>query len=192
MHTSTHLLSGWCVGNLFNFTARERLFCMVAATMQDLDGLGILLYPWYGRKYYWEWHHVLFHNLLTAIVVTVLLTIWSRHRIKAALLYFALFHLHLLMDYVGSGELWKIYYLYPFSRNYYLMWKYAWPMFSWQNITAGFLLIGWTIMIAARRRRTPLELLMPHLDQQLVELAVKLATTVKAYIYPTSKRTSPE
>ena len=173
MHTSTHLLSGWCVGNLFNLTGRERLFCMIAATAQDLDGLGIILYPIYGNKYYWEWHHVLFHNLLTAIILTALLVIWSKHRIKAALLYFGLFHLHLLMDYVGSGELWTIHYLYPFNKLE-LMWTGAWPMFSWQNITTGFILIGWTIWIAAKKERTPLEQLMPSLDQQLVAKAQKL------------------
>ena len=164
MHTSTHLLSGWCVGNIFNLTARERLFCMIAATAQDLDGIGIILSPIYGNKYYWEWHHVLFHNLLTAILLTFILVIWSKHRIKAALLYFGLFHLHLLMDYVGSGELWTIHYLYPFNKVE-LMWQGAWPMFSWQNITAGFILIGWTIWIAAKKERTPLEQFMPSLNQ---------------------------
>jgi hypothetical protein len=146
---------------------------MIAATAQDLDGLGILLYPIYGQKYYWDWHHVLFHNLLSAIILTVLLTIYSKHRLKAGLLYFSLFHLHLLMDYVGSGELWTIHYLYPFNKLE-LMWKYAWPMFSWQNITTGFILIGWTILIAAKQEHTPLEQIMPSLDQQLIEKAKKL------------------
>ena len=167
-------MSGWCVGNIFNLTGRERLFCMIAATAQDLDGLGIILYPIYEQKYYWAWHHVLFHNLLSAIILTTILTIWSKHKLKAALLYFALFHLHLLMDYVGSGELWTIPYLYPFSDKLTLMWKYAWPMFSWQNITAGFILIGWTILIAAKKERTPLEQFMPSLDRQLVAKAKSL------------------
>ncbi|MCF6177705.1 MAG: metal-dependent hydrolase [Victivallaceae bacterium] len=173
MHTSTHVLSGWCVGNIFNLTGRERLFCMIAATAQDLDGLGIV----FGQKYYWDWHHVLFHNLLSAIVLTGILVIWSKHHIKAALLYFSLFHLHLLMDYVGSGELWTIHYLYPFNKLE-LMWQHAWPMFPWQNITAGFILIGWTILIAAQKARTPLELVMPSLDRQLAAKARNMLSSL--------------
>ena len=94
MHISTHILSGWCIANTTLLNKRERLFCMIAASVQDLDGLGII----FGQNYYWDWHHVLFHNLLSAIVLTGALTFFSEKRIKGAILYFSLFHLHLLMD----------------------------------------------------------------------------------------------
>ena len=48
MHIPTHILSGWCTGNLFDFKPRERLFCMIAATAADLDGLG-MIYSMDGR-----------------------------------------------------------------------------------------------------------------------------------------------
>ena len=42
MHIPTHILSGWCIGNVLPLNGRERLFCMVAASVADFDGLGII------------------------------------------------------------------------------------------------------------------------------------------------------
>ena len=40
MHVQTHILSGWLAGNLVPaFGPRERFFCMLAASLSDLDGL---------------------------------------------------------------------------------------------------------------------------------------------------------
>ena len=39
MHAPTHLMSGWCVGNLFRLTAVERVFCMIAASAADVDAV---------------------------------------------------------------------------------------------------------------------------------------------------------
>lgn len=50
-------------------------------------------------------------------------------------------------------------------------WSVSWPFYSWQNISLGFLCIAWTVAIARRQRRTPLEAIMPSLDRQLVALA---------------------
>jgi hypothetical protein len=59
MHVPTHIMSGWCLANVVpGLTARERLFCMIAATAADLDGLSIL----FGQNAYWDYHHVVCHN----------------------------------------------------------------------------------------------------------------------------------
>ena len=43
MHVQTHILSGWLAGNLVPaFGPRERFFCMLAASLSDLDGLSLL------------------------------------------------------------------------------------------------------------------------------------------------------
>ena len=47
---------------------------------------------------------------------------------------------------------------------------YGWDFYSWQNISAAFLLLLWTVAIAYYQKRTPLELLMPSLDRKLVGL----------------------
>src|ERR1700712_4528283 len=105
MHIATHIMSGWCVANALPLGPRERLFCMVAASAADVDGLGMIA----GDYYYQEYHHVLGHNLLFAVAISVLLAAFSRRRRAIAFCaYLALAHLHLLLDYYGSGPGWPI------------------------------------------------------------------------------------
>jgi len=157
-------MSGWCVGNCFKLSARERLFCMLAASLADLDGLGILV----SKELYWDYHHKLCHNLPFALVGSIVLAVFSPSRLRSFFIYLGLFHLHLVMDYFGSGPDWEIYYLWPFSQWSVINPK-AWEFYSWQNMSfaAGFLI--WTIVIAIRAGRTPLETIMPSLDTQLVD-----------------------
>jgi hypothetical protein len=90
-------------------------------------------------------------------------------------LYLALFHLHLMMDYYGSGVGWFIAYLWPASN-----WKWknpnAWEFISWQNTGVFLGLLGWTIVIAYKKHRTPLESIAPRLDQKCVGALVRRRT----------------
>lgn len=172
MHIATHILSGWCIGNCLPLTARERFFCMIAASVQDVDGLGIV----FGQKAYWDYHHIVGHNVFFLALVAGVLTIFSTHRVLAFVSYLLLGHLHLLMDYYGSGPGWGIHYLWP-VQAIVLKTEYAWELFSWQNIAAGYALLGWTIVIAIRQHRTPLEYPMPQLNQKL--LMRKMETTAR-------------
>src|SRR3954470_6481050 len=104
MHVPTHIMSGWGVANLFNLTARERFFCMAAASVEDIDGLGLVM--GFNSDAYQNYHHTLGHNLTFILMVAAMFTIFSVHRIKPLLLYIALGHLHLVMDYFGSGPGW--------------------------------------------------------------------------------------
>lgn len=166
LHIPTHILSGWCVGNLVPLGPRERLFCMVAASVADVDGLGMLA----GQEFYWDYHHVLAHNLAFAVLVSLILAACSTRRVLAFVTYLALAHLHLLLDYYGSGPDWRIGYLWPFDRVHAHGWlnPHAWELSSWQNTAAAVVLLVWTVAIARFHRRTPLELLMPSLDQRLL------------------------
>ena len=163
MHLPTHILSGWCAASLFRLSPRERLFCMIAATGADLDGISFL----FGQHAYWNWHHVGGHNIFFAAAMAILLARFSTRKVKAFVLYFVLAHLHLLMDYYGSGQNWPIYYLWPASR-----WQIrnvdAWPFLSWQNMLALAALLAWTIAIAIRQRRTPFEFIAPEVDQRIL------------------------
>jgi LexA-binding, inner membrane-associated putative hydrolase len=166
LHIQTHILSGWCVGNLIpGFTPRERLLCMLAASLADLDGLSILG----GQEAYWDYHHILAHNLPFGLLLCLVLAAVSTHRVVGFAVFLGLFHLHLVLDYYGSGPGWGIPYFWPFSSHQWLR-ADAWPFYSWQNISAAVLLIGWTVWIARRQGRTPLEALMPRLDRQLVHI----------------------
>ena len=169
MHIQTHIMSGWCFGNLFGLGQRERSLCILAASLYDLDGLGII----FGPVAYWEYHHLLGHNLAAGVLVSSVLTYFSKHRPKAFVAYLCLFHIHMLMDYLGSGEDWSITYLWPFSR-WSVQFPYAWPFYSWQNIGTAFCFILWTLAIIIFQKRTPLELVIPSLDSKIVKLAQKL------------------
>jgi hypothetical protein len=166
MHVPTHILSGWCFGNLMpRFGPRQRLCCMVMASVPDIDGAGII----FSQDLYWDYHHKLGHCLLFGAALSAILA-WFSPRPRwwiAFAAYLAAFHLHLVLDYFGSGPDWPIYYLWPVSE-----WEWenphAWMLYSWQNITAGVLLIGVTVWIARALARTPLELLMPSLDEKFV------------------------
>jgi inner membrane protein len=156
-------MSGWCLGNHVDLTARERLGCMVAAGLADLDGLSML----FGRDAYWEYHHKATHNLLFGFLVAAGLTAWSSRRVRVFLVYVALFHLHLVMDYFGSGPGWEIRYFWPFG-DLRFEFAQAWEFYSWQNLSVGFAFVCWTLLIAMYKRRTPLEHIMPSLDAQLI------------------------
>jgi len=160
----THILSGWCVADLVELTPRERVFAMVAASFPDVDGLGLVV----SLDYYGKYHHVLAHNLLVATVLAVVLAVFSTHRWKGFLLYFCLFHLHLLMDLLGSGAGWGIDYFWPFSDRE-ISTRYGWELNSWQNAVAFLMLVGWTVRIAFKRGRTPFERLYPTLDRDLLQ-----------------------
>jgi inner membrane protein len=163
MHIPTHIIAGWCVASLLRLTPRERMFAMVAAGAADLDGISIIA----GEEWYWRTHHILGHNLLVGMLLSLGLTIYSTYRTKAMLLYLFVFHLHLAMDFWGSGPGWMIHYLWPFDNR---GWKthQAWPLTSWQNTAAAAALLLWTLWIALKQGRSPLENIMPDLDRRFV------------------------
>ena len=168
MHIPTHILSGWVGGNAFPLRPGERLACMIAATIPDFDGVGIIL----GENAYQRWHHMACHNLPFCILASgILAAIGQKSAARRAamfVLYAGLFHLHLLMDYFGSGPGWPIVYLWPLSNFRFVNWQ-AWELSSWQNTVAAGVLLAITVAIAIVRKRTPLEVLMPSLDAKLVD-----------------------
>ncbi|OGV44684.1 MAG: hypothetical protein A2017_05375 [Lentisphaerae bacterium GWF2_44_16] len=178
MHIQTHILSGWCIGNIFKLNARERFLCMIAAALPDLDGLGILI----NRDFYWNYHHVIAHGILWTLICSAALAYFSLNRVKTFFIYFLLLHLHILMDVFGSGECWGIHYLWPFS-GFILETKYSWAFASWQNISAGCFFLFITILIIYLARRSPLEYIMPQLDKKIIKffelLKLKLITTFR-------------
>lgn len=167
MHIQTHLMSGWCIGNCFSLSPRERFMCMLAASLPDLDGLGII----FGQDAYWEYHHLLGHNVVAGLLLSAVLACFSVARLKCFFIFLGLFHLHIAMDMFGSGACWKIYYLWPFSGAGIEL-PFCWDFYSWQNILAGVLFLVWTFLIIRMRRRTPLEYLMPDFDRRLADRIV--------------------
>jgi len=170
MHIQTHILSGWCLGNLFKITKRERLFSMIAAAVPDLDGLSLIG----GPDCYYKYHHIITHNIIAGLLFSFILAIFSCHKLKAFLLYLLLVHLHLVLDYCGSGPGWGLQYLWPFSNSTIENYD-AWSFTSWQNVGTFLLFIVWTLVIIIVKGRTPLELIMPLLNQKIVFAFKQLA-----------------
>lgn len=178
MHIQTHVMSGWCIANLLPLTAAQRLGCMIAASVCDLDGLSLIG----GWDAYSRYHHVLGHNLAFGLLACAVLTACTA-RLRAAplvfVLYLGLFHLHLLMDYFGSGFGWGIAYFSPMASREYKT-THGWEFYSWQNISLAMLLLLWTLVLAVRVGRTPLEAIMPGLDRKLVVWLQRYARPFRA------------
>ncbi|MCX6954691.1 MAG: metal-dependent hydrolase [Verrucomicrobia bacterium] len=174
MHLATHVLAGWCLGNLLRLGKKERTWCIAASVLPDVDGLGLLA----GVRAYQTYHHVLAHNLTLGLVATVGFARLARCSLKGAATFFALFHLHLVMDLFGSGPGWGIAYLWPWSDQMVYS-AHAWSFLSWQNGVAFLGFAGWTVAIARACRRTPLECFAPRFDRQVVNLLARKADRPK-------------
>ncbi len=161
MQIPTHILSGWCVGASLPVGPRERLACMLVASLPDLDGFGRFV----SQEMYEQWHHVLGHNLAYGLLLALACTGLVRRewRVRFFPLLLGLFHVHLVMDYYGSGPGWGLAYWWPFSD---LMWEYkdAWSHIGWQNYVVLGALMVWAGGIALWKGCTPFELLTPGLE----------------------------
>jgi hypothetical protein len=181
----THVLAGWCIGNLFPLTPRERLLAMAASELPDIDGLGLLV----SADTYRHYHHLLAHNLTFAVVATIVLATVGRSSVRAALLYFALLHLHFLMDLFGSGPGWGIAYGWPWTPTRVFS-SHAWSFGGWQNWTALALLTLWTLAIALIRHRTPCELAAPRLDRLSLHCLARIFRSMPISTANQTSRTS--
>jgi LexA-binding, inner membrane-associated putative hydrolase len=164
LYIQAHVMSGWIAGNYLKLNARERFFCMISAGILDVDGFGIIV----SQEAYYDYHHIAGHNLLFGVIISLILALLSKQKIKCFFIYLALFHLHILMDLFGSGEDWTIEYFQPFS-NYGLYSKINWALYSWQNMIANAVTLLWTIILIITKKRSPLEYIMPKLDKKWSE-----------------------
>jgi len=183
MHIPTHLLSGWCLGNLLGLDKRGRFLAIIAGSLADLDGLGIFI----SLDCYKQYHHVICHNLLFGLLMSAGLALFVKQKKRTFATFFIIFHVHLLMDSFGSGHGWTITYLWPFSRQAFEN-PCAWSWSSWQNTAAGIVFALWAIGLIFHPKRTFLEYVMPKLDRQGVAVAERL----KLKILETIKITTDE
>ena len=177
MHPVTHFLSGWAAAKVAGCDRRERAIAAWACVAPDLDGLGVIgdiltahsRHPteWFGR-----YHHVLFHGLAGALVTAAVAAAVGSPRIRAALIAFAAFHLHLFEDLLGSGgphgDRWDISYLGPFSDRVDLSWAGQWALNAWPNVALTFALIVFALYAAWRDGGSPLEVFWSRGDAGLV------------------------
>ena len=174
MHVVTHLLAGWTLAEHTTKSRRDRALVAWAGVVPDLDGLGLIvdaIAGWFGGTMQWydRFHHSLTHGLPAAIACTALFAAFARDRIRAAVLVFASFHLHLLGDLLGSRgadvrAIWPIQYLAPLSDAMTVEWSGQWPLTSWQNTTITVTLMGYALMLAVQRGYSPVSLFSDKAD----------------------------
>lgn len=186
MHLQTHLMLSWLVGHRLR-ERRDRAIVAWSGVAPDLDGLTLLG----GIDAYQKWHHVISHGLPSAVIVAVAAGAMARQRLRTALLAFAVFHLHLVCDLLGSGTDWPILYLWPFSAHETYT-PYGWPLGSWQNfaITAAALVA--VALVAKRSRRTFAEAFLPErIDAKIVEVLHRPVSAPREDAVPTAPETEP-
>jgi membrane-bound metal-dependent hydrolase YbcI (DUF457 family) len=179
MNPITHVLTGWCLAEtLPRITRRERILITMASVVSDLDGFGIVA-EWTTREserpllWWTEYHHVLGHNLVFAVVTAVVaITLAHKERALTATYVFIGVHLHIVGDVMGSrgpdDYHWPIPYLYPFSMYPQLTWGRQWHLNAWPNVAFTAALLVVTIVMAWRRGYSLIGLASPSADQAFV------------------------
>lgn len=145
-HVLTHIGLSWIVANLARLSARDRWIVVLAGILPDLDGAGLV----WSEQAYVAAHRAVGHGLLfVAIVVVVAILRADAPWITAALAAVS-FHVHLLLDMVGTGGL-PIRYFWPLTDH---EWSYDghWVLASWPNV-AVMTATGLAVLVIAWRRR---------------------------------------
>lgn len=180
MSPITHLLMSWTVADVGGLEGRDRALVTFAGVVPDLDGLPALVdlaNRLLGRPetfLYGQLHHWLLHGLPAAVLVTTAVAGAARRRLLTGRLAFAVIHLHLLCDLVGSrgpapDDLWPVYYLAPLSWAPELVWAGQWALNAWPNIVLTLLLIGVVLARGVLRGATPVVLVSRRADRAVVD-----------------------
>lgn len=178
MSPLTHLLTSWIVANgSSEITSRDRAIITVAGIAPDLDGLGIIpelltrgsAHPllWYS-----EYHHLLGHNLLFGLLLSIIAFSFSMRKWTTALLTFLCFHIHLLSDVAGSrspdGFQWPIEYLWPLEI-WQWRWSGQWELNGWPNFVVTIVALVIVFWLAWKRGHSPLEMISATANRAFVD-----------------------
>lgn len=146
LHFLTHIGLSWIVANVGRRSTKDRWLIVLAGVMPDLDGIGIL----WSDGAYASVHRAAGHGLLF-IALWIALTVHRADRPWSTTALAALgFHLHLLLDLVGTGGL-PIRYFWPLSD---WGWTYSrrWTLASWPNVVVMVLTLLGVLWVGRLRR----------------------------------------
>ncbi|PYM27178.1 MAG: hypothetical protein DMD80_16000 [Candidatus Rokuibacteriota bacterium] len=149
LHFLTHVGISWIVADLARLPPRGRWIVVLAGTLPDLDGIGIL----WSEHAYAAAHRAAAHGVFfAALIIAVAVLGTDRPWLVGALAAIS-FHLHLLLDVVGTGGM-PIRYLWPLTD---WQWSYGghWVLASWPNAVVMTVTALGVVVIAWRRKRTP-------------------------------------
>lgn len=163
-----HLQYGWWFAHWRKFDRRERAAIALAGAASDLDGLSFAA----GGDAYYRYHHILFHNIGSVLVVIPLAGLLFRRRAWAWLAVVFAFGMHIVEDYFSIP--WDMKPLAPFNATAVNLGRHLPPwlvQYVFQTAAMAFIL-GVTIWIYARYRRTPLEIISPAFDRLIMNYAL--------------------
>ena len=197
MSPITHLLASWTIAEATTQDRGERLWICLAGIAPDIDGLGMAIDLWNElsgnqlTQWYPTYHHFLFHGLFGALVTVAMARAAGVRRLKALMLVFLSFHLHLFCDLVGARgpaayDIWVIHYLGPFTREGTFWWSHQWPLNGWPNFLITVALLSWTLTRAIKNGASPVSLVSRGWDAIVVETLRQRLTRFQRAIPPES------
>jgi inner membrane protein len=152
LHFLTHIGLSWILAALGRRSVKDRWLIALAGVVPDLDGAGIL----WSEQAYVAVHRAAGHGLAFAVLWTALTLRRADRRWSTAALAAVTFHVHLLLDLVGTGGL-PIRYFWPVA-DWGASYAGRWTLASWQNgVIMGLTLLGvlWVGRRTARLSRAP-------------------------------------
>jgi hypothetical protein len=182
MSPVTHLLASWLVAAKTTDNPRDCRLVTLAGLLPDADGLGLavdLANHALGHDtsflYYSRYHHFLLHGVFGGVLIAAALACFAWRRGRVALLALGVFHLHLLCDFVGSRgpapeDLWPIFYLGPFSKEWMWFWRGQWALDSWPNRLLAVALLASTLWLAVRQGHSVVGVFSRRADQVFVNV----------------------
>lgn len=177
MHVVTHALLGWSTTVPARLGRRDRGLVVLASVAPDLDAVAAVGDLVQGRaldsfELYASYHHVLGHNVLAAVLITLGCCLFARCRLVVGALAALAVHLHFLADVVGSrgpdGSQWEVPYLLPFSSAWQLAVDWQWALNAWPNVLLTVCLLALALFVAWSRGFSPVGLLSEKADRALV------------------------
>lgn len=183
MSPGSHLLTSWLLANSMEFERRERRVIALAGLAPDLDGIGYLIdryNEFFGVDsfYFVQYHHVLGHNLLASLAISVCAALLaSKRRTTVFAASVLATHLHFLCDVLGSkgpdGYQWPIPYLYPFTESVQWVWSGQWELSAWQNIVITFVMLLGAAILSIKQRYSFIEVISGWLDREFFKIVAK-------------------
>ena len=173
----------WLSSNALDVGIRERKLITLSGIAPDIDGIGLVLDAiarYFGfTTNYWGQYHRSLHSLSFCLLVAIICYFAAREsKFKVAIASFAVFHLHLICDVIGSkgpdGYQWPLPYLTPFSGEVLITWPHQWELNAWPNILIGASLVVATFVFARKYRRAPFELISTKADEAFLRIVDRM------------------
>jgi hypothetical protein len=178
MQPITHFLASWTVASIPRLESRDRIIITLAGISPDVDGVGLVVelateHTQQPLLWWSKYHHVIGHNLIFGIVISLTAAAIAKRRLLTAALVLFVFHLHLFCDLIGSrgpeGYQWPIPYFYPFLQNIALSWSGQWALNAWPNILFTIILMMITFYLAWKKGFSPLEIISKRANRVFVD-----------------------